>query len=281
MLLHRVLGVLAITMALAGCQAVALPGPNEPSPLPTSSPPTPSPVVATVTLNASDQPNWDTALANAVCPGGTTKFVGGGYQTYKHVAIWLQGASQHFFPDMSLENGRIPGAVLLGESDVVDGQISFTTQFGPRIGPTESGGTMPLAPGNQYAWIIVGDGKGSSYQSFTMPAAACLSADTTPRLVLSPTTVCSNTPTALSGDGFEPGPISVQLWKIYQPGPGEIVTGKGPPEEHTLGQTQADASGHFSFAWIAGVVPGGKYRLRVFDRGRTRLTTLDMPVCAP
>ncbi len=56
-----------------------------------------------------------------------------------------------------LEGGRVPGAVLVGESDVVDGRITFMRRFAPAIGPTSDCGTMALTPGGRYGWVVVAD----------------------------------------------------------------------------------------------------------------------------
>jgi hypothetical protein len=170
--------------------------------------------------------------------------------------------------------------VLLGESDVLNGHITFQRTLGPTIGPTEDGGSMPLVAGASYGWVVVADGAFASYRGIEMPPKPCLALDPLPQLNVSGT-VCAGSAVTFTGEGFAPGPVILQLWKPYQPAPGEFDSGKSPPQESQLGKLQADAAGHFVFVWMATVVPGGKYHLRVFDRGRTRLTTVELKVCAP
>lgn len=222
--------------------------------------------------------DWGTVIADAACSGIPVRFEGSGYVGDQHLAFWLQGANQHFFPG-TVEQGRVPGAVLIGEGDVVDGKVTFTRTFGPRIGPTEDGGQMALSPDGSYGWVVVADGAFSSYLAVTIPPRPCLSTAIQPHLAMAPTAPCAGTSVTITGVAFTPGSVTLQLWKPYQPAPGELDTGKGPPEERSLGEVTADAGGSFSFTWNADVVKGGQYILRAFDQGRTRLTTLEFGAC--
>jgi hypothetical protein len=290
------LGGAIVASALIGCPLNGGPlGPPEPGNPPSIPPPSAQPGSATATVGPLKIPStnsstriidfdgnykdWGTLFADAACSRETYTFDGRGFAGARHVAIWLQGASQNFFPGQ-LENGRVPGAVLLGESDVLNDHITFQRTLGPAIGPTEDGGSMPLVAGASYGWVVVTDGASASYSRIEMPAKPCLALDPLPKLNVSGV-VCAGSAVTFTGEGFAPGPVILQLWEPYQPAPGEFDSGKSPPRESQLGKLQADATGHFAFAWTATVVPGGKYLLRVLDRGRTRLTTMDLKVCGP
>jgi hypothetical protein len=261
---------ISVAVLAWGCASPTTP-PETPVPAPTVSP-------TVVAFSYGPYKDWGTVIADAACSGTPTRFDGSGYEGYHHVAFWLQGANQHFFPG-TVEQGRVPGAVLIGEGDVVDGKVSFTRTFGPRIGPTEDGGQMTLLPGSNYGWVVVGDGAFSSFVAVTIPPRPCFSTAVQPHLAMTPTAPCAGDQVTITGVAFTPGNVTLQLWKPYQPAPGELNTGKAPPEERALGEATADAGGSFSFAWPADVVKGGQYTLRAFDQGRTRLTTLDFTAC--
>ncbi|MDB5101911.1 MAG: hypothetical protein JWM80_6332 [Cyanobacteria bacterium RYN_339] len=273
--LHRPALTLGLALAATACAA------------PTG-PPTPAagPGPATVvSFSYGTYKDWGTVVADAACDGHPVRFEGSGYVGSRHVAIWLQGAMQSFFPGQ-LAQGRPPGAVLVGEADVVDGKVTFERTFGPSIGPTSDGGTMSLSPGSRYGWLVVSTDAatgevppGADFLAVTIPERPCLTVGAPARLTVAPATFCAGTPVTIAGDGFKPGEVVLQLWKPYKPASGEFNTGKGPPQEFTFGQATANANGHFSYAWTAQVDRGGSYILRALDAGRTRLTSLELTPC--
>lgn len=224
--------------------------------------------------------DWGTIIADAACDGRPVRFEGGGYTFYRHVAIWLQGAGTSWMPGGPLDGGRVPGAVLLGEADVVGGRIAFTRRFAPAIGPTSDCGTMALTPGARYGLVTVADGAFSSFMAIDVPTRPCLAADVPPVLRLTPESPCGASTVAVAGEGFAPGPVVLQLWKLYVPAPGEFYSGKAPPQETALGEVAADADGRFTFTWTPALEAGrGRYVLRALDRGKTRLTTRELETC--
>jgi hypothetical protein len=268
------------TLLIAGCSA-AFNIPPKPEPFLTVPALTPSPSPSTLVVPNLAFAQLGAIVGDAACEQGPRHLLFGGFGGYAHVSFWVEGArppySLYLGEPGPFTDGRVFGAVLFGEGDVHDGMVAVDRTGG--LGPTEDGGRLVLNPGQEYTWVAVADGTIQSYWSFVLPTRPCYSPVPSPSLAVNPAQPCDGDVLVISGDGFVPGPVHLEAMLRHLPRPGEIITGKEPPETHDLGRSQADASGHLAFEAKLDFLARRAWTLRAYDAGRTRLTTLGVSSC--